>query len=101
VRLYAVFQTLGGAFGISAGQAAFVNRIIVSVPQTAPGVDPSVVVATGVTELRSVFPGNEITGILLAYMEGLRAAFAVGIAMAGMAFLISLLSKWNRIHVQL
>lgn len=70
-------------------------------PITAPGVDPSVVVATGVTELRTVFVGNQITGVLLAYMEGIRAAFVVGIAMAGMAFLISLLSKWNRIHVQL
>lgn len=68
---------------------------------TAPGVSPTALLATGVTELRLVFPGDQITGVLLAYMEGIRAAFAVGIAMAGMAFLISLFSKWNRIHVQL
>ncbi|GAM35599.1 hypothetical protein TCE0_017r04052 [Talaromyces pinophilus] len=95
------FQTLGGAFGISAGQAAFVNRIIASAPIMAPRVNPTALLATGVTELRLVFPGDQITGVLLAYMEGIRAAFAVGIAMAGMAFLISLFGKWNRIHVQL
>jgi MFS transporter, DHA2 family, glioxin efflux transporter len=67
----------------------------------APRVNPTALLATGVTELRLVFPSDQITGVLLAYMEGIRAAFAVGIAMAGMAFLISLFGKWNRIHVQL
>lgn len=40
-------QTIGGAFWVSAGQAAFVNRMVKKLPETAPNVDKRLVVATG------------------------------------------------------
>ncbi|KAJ5171275.1 Major facilitator superfamily domain general substrate transporter [Penicillium coprophilum] len=92
------FQTLGGAFSISAAQSAFVNRLIATLPLTAPGVNPLAVYATGSTELRTVFPAEEIPGIILAYMQGLKAAFAVSIAMFGTAFVLSLILPWKKIH---
>ncbi|KAL3417500.1 beta-ketoacyl synthase domain-containing protein [Phlyctema vagabunda] len=75
------FQTLGGAFSISAAQSAFVNSMVGRLPVTAPGVDPALVVATGAAELRNVFSQSELPGILLAYMEGIKTAFAVSIGM--------------------
>ncbi|KAJ5579705.1 Major facilitator superfamily domain general substrate transporter [Penicillium hispanicum] len=84
------FQTLGGAFSVSSAQSAFVNRLIATLPHTAPGVSPTLVYATGSTELRSVFPASEIPGILVAYMEGIKGTFAVSIGMMGTAFLVSL-----------
>jgi MFS transporter, DHA2 family, glioxin efflux transporter len=87
---FAVFQTLGGAFSTSAGQAAFANRLLATLPKTAPGVAPGLVLLTGASELNDVFPADALPGILEAYMTGLKAAFAVAVAFSGAAFLCSL-----------
>jgi MFS transporter, DHA2 family, glioxin efflux transporter len=94
-----VFQTLGGAFAVSAAQAAFVNQIIFNLPTTAPGVSPESVIATGVTQIRTVFNADQVPGILLAYMTGIKAAIAVSIGTIGLSFIVSFLSKWDRIGV--
>ncbi|KAL6811973.1 major facilitator superfamily domain-containing protein [Trichoderma sp. SZMC 28015] len=80
-------QTLGGAGMVSAAQAGFVNVMINNLPKTAPGVNPALVVSTGATDLRKVFLDDQIPGILVAYMQGLKAAFAIGIASSGIAFI--------------
>ncbi|KAM6477507.1 major facilitator superfamily domain-containing protein [Trichoderma sp. SZMC 28011] len=80
-------QTLGGAGIVSAAQAGFVNVMINNLPKTAPGVNPALVVSTGATDLRKVFSEDQIPGILVAYMQGLKAAFAIGIASSGIAFI--------------
>lgn len=85
-----VFQTLGGAFSTSAGQSAFVNQLLTSLPKFAPQADPALVLRTGASDLRSVFPSDVLPGVLQAYMVGIKAAFAVAIAFSGVAFLCSL-----------
>ncbi|OCK73020.1 MFS general substrate transporter [Lepidopterella palustris CBS 459.81] len=92
------FQVLGGAFSISAAQSAFLNKLVSSLATNAPGVNPLLVVATGASEIRSVFPSNQIPGIVLAYMDGIKASFAVGVGMAGVAFVISFIVPWKRLH---
>ncbi|KAJ9616611.1 hypothetical protein H2200_000330 [Cladophialophora chaetospira] len=84
------FQTLGGAFSTSAGQAAFTNRLLATLPRTAPGVAPGLVLLTGASELHNVFPADVLPGVLKAYMVGIKAAFAVAVAFSGTAFLCSL-----------
>ncbi|RFU35724.1 hypothetical protein B7463_g572, partial [Scytalidium lignicola] len=84
------FQTIGGAFSTSAGQSAFVNRLLATLPKTAPGVNPGLVLLTGASELHNVFPPDVLPGVLEAYMVGLKAAFAVAVAFSGVAFLCSL-----------
>ncbi|KAF2790137.1 MFS general substrate transporter [Melanomma pulvis-pyrius CBS 109.77] len=84
------FQTVGGAFSTSVGQAAFVNRLLATLPKTAPGVNPGLVLLTGASELHNVFPPDVLPGVLEAYMVGLKAAFAVAVAFSGVAFLCSL-----------
>ncbi|KAJ3455819.1 hypothetical protein MRS44_017301 [Fusarium solani] len=52
----------------------------------APGVNPLQLLATGATEVRATFPGDQLNGILSAYMSGIKGAFAVGIGRVGLAF---------------
>jgi MFS transporter, DHA2 family, glioxin efflux transporter len=84
---------------VSAAQAAFVNQLIRKLPMSAPGINPVTVIATDATELRTVFNADQLPGVLIAYVAGIKAAFAVAIAVAGMSFLFSLMSKWTRLNV--
>jgi hypothetical protein len=92
-----VSQTIGGAFLISVGQSVFTNVMLNKLTFTAPTVDKALVAATGVTELRNVFPADVIPGIVAAYMDGLKAAFAVSVAVLGCAVLVSLASRWRNL----
>ena len=93
------FQTVGGAFMVSAAQSAFVNVLIRHLLHSAPGLDPAIVVATGATDLREAFPADIVPGVLETYMRGLKIAFAIGLASTGTAFIIIVLfQKWNRLN---
>lgn len=61
----------------------------------APDVDPTRLLYLGATELRGAFVGDEQQGVLRAYMDGLKVAFAVAIALLGLGFVISFVPKWN------
>ena len=92
------FQTIGGAFMLSAAQSAFVNHMLLELPKKAPLVNPLQVVATGATELWHTFGPDVLPGVLEAYMSGIKVAFAISIAGVGTACLISLASDWKRIN---
>ncbi|KAI1404033.1 MFS general substrate transporter [Hypoxylon fuscum] len=94
------FNVLGGSLSLSAAQSAFVNSITVYLVANAPDLNPQDVVATGVAEIRHVFSDDQIQSILLAYMSGIRAAFAIGIALVGLSCLAGILSPWKRLHSQ-
>lgn len=90
-------QTIGGAFFVSAGQSAFTNVMLQRLPTHAPNVDVSKLLITGITELRDVFPAEDIPGIVDSYMGGLKVAYAVAIAATGISVIISLASKWRNL----
>ncbi|KAL5333229.1 MFS general substrate transporter [Aspergillus crustosus] len=92
-----LFQTLGGAFCISAAQSAFVNTMIRTLATTAPDIDPMLVIATGATQVREAFP-DHLDGIVEAYMAGIKATFAISIGTVGLATLLAVLSPWKRLH---
>lgn len=52
--------------------------------------NPQLVLLTGASELQNVFGPDVLPGILAAYMNGLKATFAVALAFCGAAFLCSL-----------
>lgn len=85
-----VFQVLGGAFSVAAAQSAFVSTLIQSLTTTSPTVDPAVVIAVGATQLHSALTPNQVPGIVLAYLAGIKTAFTVGTRLAGAAFILSL-----------
>ena len=84
-------QTVGGAFMVSAAQAAFVNVMVKTLAHSAPGVDPMLLVNTGATDLHKAFPADQVHGILVAYMRGLKIAFAIGLGSTCVAFIIIVL----------
>ncbi|OAA56295.1 efflux pump antibiotic resistance protein [Niveomyces insectorum RCEF 264] len=91
------FQTIGGAFMLSAAQSAFVNHMLVELPKKAPTVVPLTVVNTGATEIWSTFGPDVLPGVLQAYVSGIRVAFAIAIGGVGAAFAISFFSSWKRL----
>ncbi|TAQ90885.1 hypothetical protein B7494_g813 [Chlorociboria aeruginascens] len=90
-------QTIGGAFFVSAGQSAFTNILLQKLPITAPTVDPQAVAATGITDLRAHYQGQDLIGIINAYMSGLKVAYAIAIASTGIAFFVAFGSKWRNL----
>ena len=55
------------------------------------------VLLTGASQLRSTFKPDVLPGILIAYMAGIRAAFAVALAFCGVGFLCSLLVPMQKL----
>lgn len=68
--------------------------------ENVPGVDPGVVALTGATEIRNAFPADAVPGIIQAYMDGLKVAFAIAVAGAGVSFFISLGSRWSKLNTK-
>lgn len=54
-------------------------------------------VGTGAADLRAVFSAEELPGIILAYMDGLKLTFALAVALAGVTLPIALFAKWQNV----
>ena len=83
---------------MTAAQAAFVNRIVQTLPNSAPNVDPADVVATGATLIRTAFPLDQVPGIIVAYMAGIKVALGISIGGAGLGLVVCLCSRWKRLN---
>lgn len=88
------FQTMGAAFMVSVAQSGFANTLVKKLVTNAPGVDSSVVISAGATRLRDMFTERQLEGILASYMDGLKVAFAISIALAGCATIVSFAFPW-------
>ncbi len=93
------FQTVGGAFSVSAAQSGFVNRLASTLAFSAPGVDSQTVIATGATQIRKAFLPSQVPGIVFAYMAGLKVTFALVVALTGFTCLLGVLAPWKKINV--
>jgi hypothetical protein len=69
-----------------------------TLPTSAPGVNPATVLDTGATQIRTAFPADQIPGILVAYMAGIRVSFAIALAFVGVSTLVVLFSPWKRLN---
>lgn len=65
---------------------------------SAPSVSPLMVLGTGATQLRAVFPAEAVPGILVAYMAGIKTAMALAVGSVGVAFVVSLFSNFKRLN---
>jgi hypothetical protein len=83
--------------GVSIAQSIFSNSLIVSLPLVAPDVNTGQVLAAGATGLHDVFKPEQLSGVLQAYMLGLKAAWVWSIALGGMAFICSFFVEWRSI----
>ena len=91
------FQTMGGAFMVSAAQTAFTNRLIERLSLYSPGTNVGAVIATGVQELRVRYHGGELDAIINSYMDGLKVSFALIIAFTGATTIAGLFQPWKSI----
>ena len=91
------FQLSSGAFSVSAAQSIFNNELVKKLATLATGVNPSRVIQAGPTGITENFTKDQVTGILLSYMKGLKASWAMGIALAGVTLLISFWPEWRSI----
>jgi len=68
-------QYFGGAIFAAAAKAAFTSSVGPALLKFAPGVDPSLLINSGVTDIQSVVPAKELPGVLLAYNEAIERVF--------------------------
>ena len=62
------------------------------------GVNPQLVISAGATDLRNVLSSAQLSKVLVIFMNALRDAFVVPIALTGIAFFLALgLTKNMRI----
>ena len=79
--MFSVSQTLGGTFAMAAGQSVFAKNIISTLPTSAPGIDAFIVMATGAQDIHRPFTAGQLPGVLVAYMQGIKATFAIVIGL--------------------
>ncbi|KAJ6443725.1 Major facilitator superfamily transporter [Purpureocillium lavendulum] len=91
------FQFIGGTFGISMAQAIFNNGLIKSLPDLAPGVPVAEVLSVGAYDLKQVFSGDTLLGVLRAYMAGLHNAWIMSIAGAAVAVFLPLIGAYRKL----
>jgi len=95
------FQNLGGSIFVSVGQAVFQNGLSTGLRELAPRVDPALVFATGATGLKQALEKvgqvGEWPAVLLAYTQGLQAAFKVGMGLGVGGVLASLFFEWRSV----
>lgn len=90
-------QTMAGAIFISVSQSIFSNRLLKAVQELVPGLDPQKIVSTGATDLRNVVNGAQLQDSIKAYMIGLKDAYALAIALAGVAVVTAVVTIiWDR-----
>lgn len=85
---------------IAAAQSGFVNQLVNKLAITVPSVNTVRVTGIGATELRQVFSGAELDGVLHAYAWGIKVVFAITIVACGVTFPVSLFSKWSNINAK-
>ncbi|KAH8202937.1 hypothetical protein TruAng_002883 [Truncatella angustata] len=91
------FQFIGGTFGIGIAQAILNNGLIRSLPELAPGVTTTDVLSVGAYDLQNIFSGEDLLGVLRAYMAGLHDAWIMSIAGAAVAVFLPLLGDYVKL----
>lgn len=83
-------ENIGTAVFIAGTEAAFTNGLVKGLERNAPRLRPEVVIDTGATRIREVFRGEDVSGILEAYLRGCRDSYLVPIACGAAAAVVSL-----------
>ena len=68
-------QYFGGAIFAAIAKTVFTSSIGPAVEKYVPNISPSVLIDTGVTDLRSVVPAEDLAGALLVYNDSLDRVF--------------------------
>ncbi|KAL1911123.1 hypothetical protein Sste5344_002921 [Sporothrix stenoceras] len=96
---YVMFcQYFGGAVAICAARTVLTSTISSELAKYAPSVNAATVINTGVTDLRSVIPANEIGGVIIAYNKSLVNVYYLQLALSATALVCSCFLGWRDIR---
>lgn len=90
--------TFSGSLFLSVGDTIFTNSLRGLIPEYAPSVDPSTVVAAGATGLRGNVSPSALDGVLTAYARSIDRVFYLGAAFAASSFYFSWAMGWKNIR---
>lgn len=89
-------QSLGGAIFVCIGQAVFTNNLANGLGQIS-GLNPSLIISAGATELRDVIAVQDLPAVLFAYNGALSKAFTVGLAAACFSIVPACGIEWKNV----
>ncbi|KAJ9622238.1 hypothetical protein H2204_011586 [Knufia peltigerae] len=90
-------QTIGSAIWVSAGEAGFSNKLLEMLPVRAPNVDPARVLGLGASQIAKVYQGEQLAGVLQAYMDGVKVPFTLVIACFCVVAVAAPFARWESI----
>jgi MFS family permease len=88
-------QSLSGAMFISIAQTVFENRLVVSITEHAPQVNPNVLIKAGAANLPKRVSKEVLPSVLHAYNIAVTQTFYVSVAAAILSFIGAGLVQWK------
>ena len=90
-------QSIGGAMFVPVGQTVFTNRLVSSLKEHAPAVDPKSVLDGGAAGLGTRFAADVLQGIVLSWNEALTRTFVVAAAMGAFTVIGAAFVEWKSV----
>ncbi|KAF2663105.1 MFS general substrate transporter [Microthyrium microscopicum] len=90
-------QILGGAIIASVGQNVFTNQLVQNLIKSVPGINPSIVLAAGATELKRDVPSQFYNDVLIAYNKAIDQTFYVSVAMGALCAFPLIFVQWKSV----
>ncbi|KAF3481676.1 uncharacterized protein GIQ15_04435 [Arthroderma uncinatum] len=90
-------QTLGGALFVSVAQNVFTNKLVSGVVEAAPGLDASLVLRVGATQLKTMIPPQFLDGVQIAYNNALTNTWYVSVALAALTIIGAAGMEWKSV----
>ena len=88
-------QSLSAAIFVSVGNSLLNNEFARGLAAaTLPGVNIAAVLQSGVTEIRSIVPAEQLATVVGLFNQALSAVFILAVPLAGLAFLTALPMRW-------
>ncbi|CAI6337626.1 unnamed protein product [Periconia digitata] len=82
-------ENCGTTLFVASNEAAFTKSLIESLAKNIPSLNPETVLNAGATQLRHVFAGLELEGVLQSYLDGSKVSHILPVACGIVACLIS------------
>lgn len=91
-------QTLSGAIFLTFADVIFSNGLKTLIPQTAPNVNPQLVIGAGATGIRDVVSAEDLPGVLTAYAKSVDRVFYMCAALGVLCMMLAFGTGWKDIR---
>jgi hypothetical protein len=98
--LISFFQTIGGIVAVSVAQSVFTNTLSTNLLSFMPDADTSLVLNTGILNLKNRFEDDELARVLPAYDRAVTRVFVVASLMAAGTAIASIGMPWRSVKVK-